>query len=266
VPLPADRARAENAQPENTRTAKRWQAAAACHERPKGEAGVRPVPRVNDRSRHRGIFSIFYLPDLSILIPFIAAAFLVVLVPGITVSAVVSTALARGMAAGFCLEVGAQIARLSMVIVVAVALEAVTGLVSAAFDWIKYAGAAYLAWIGFGYLMRRSTIVLDRDAAARTPLQQIVSGFLVLWGNPKALIFFGAFLPLFVNPSYPAWPQVLLLGALEMLAALITDSSYLLVAAYARTVLTGRGAALLNRVAGVILMAAAVWLALQHQA
>ena len=203
---------------------------------------------------------------LSTLLPFIVAAFVVTLVPGITVSAVVSTALARGLAAGFWMELGAQIARLSMVILVAVALQAVTGAVSAAFNVIKYAGAAYLIWLGWGYLTQRHTIALDKAEAAPTRLRQVFSGFFVLWTNPKAVIFFGAFLPQFVNPNHPAWPQVLVLGLIEMGAALITDSGYIFVAAFARGALTGKSIEIVNRVAGVILIAAAVWLALQHQA
>ncbi len=147
---------------------------------------------------------------------------MVVLVPGITVSTVVSTALARGVAGGLWLEAGATLARFSMVLIVAVALEAVTGFVSAVFDIIKYAGAAYLAWMGFGYLTSRSSITISEGAPV-TAWRQVLTGFLVLWGNPKALLFFGAFLPQFVNPAWPAWPQVVLLGLIEMGAAILVD-------------------------------------------
>lgn len=209
---------------------------------------------------------IFHVPDLPLLVSFTIAAFVVVMVPGITVSSVVSTALARGLAAGFLLELGATIARFSMVVIVAVALEAVTGLVSAVFDLIKYAGAAYLAWLGVGYLTSRKGLTIATTAAPVTPIRQMVSGFLVLWGNPKALLFFGAFLPQFVDPKFPAWPQVILLGLIEMGAAIISDGTYIAVAATARNALAGSGAVWLNRIAGVILIGAAVWLALQTRA
>lgn len=205
------------------------------------------------------------MPDLPILLSFVVAAFVVVIVPGITVSAVVSTALARGFVAGMWFELGVQLGRLSMVVIVAAALEAVTSFVGAAFDIIKYAGAAYLVWIGIGYLRSTRTVDITRtDLATTTPLRQIVSGFVVLWGNPKALIFFGAFLPQFVNPGYPAWPQVIVLGLIEMGAGLITDTGYIILAATARQALTGRAAILVNRAAGLILIAAAIWLALSH--
>jgi threonine/homoserine/homoserine lactone efflux protein len=200
------------------------------------------------------------------LLPFVVGAFAVTLVPGITVSALVSTSLARGPRAGLWMEAGAQLARLSMVILVAVAIEAVTSAVSAAFEVIKYAGAAYLVWLGWGYITRRHAISVDKAYVPATPLRQIASGFLVMWTNPKALIFFGAFLPQFVDPSRPAWLQVLILGLIEMTAALITDCGYVFVAAFARGALSGRSTEVLNRCAGVILIGAAVWLALQHQA
>jgi threonine/homoserine/homoserine lactone efflux protein len=205
------------------------------------------------------------MPDLPILLSFVVAALVVVIVPGITVSAVVSTALARGFVAGMWFELGVQFGRLSMVVIVAVALEAVTAAVGAAFDIIKYAGAAYLVWIGIGYLRSTRTVDTTRtDVAATTPLRQVVSGFVVLWGNPKALIFFGAFLPQFVNPAFPAWPQVIILGLIEMGAGLITDTGYILAAASARHLVTGPAAIWVNRVAGVILIGAAIWLALSH--
>lgn len=183
--------------------------------------------------------------------------------PGVTVSAVVSTALARGVVGGFWLEVGATLARLSMVLIVAVALEAVTGFVSAIFDIIKYVGAAYLVWLGFGYLTSRSSITIGSGTSEVTPWRQVLSGFVVLWGNPKALLFFGAFLPQFVNPDYPAWSQVILLGLIEMGAAIITDAGYIAVAVTARQALSGAGSVWIGRVAGVILIGAAIWLALQ---
>ena len=187
------------------------------------------------------------MPDLPLLVSFIVASFVVLIVPGITVSAVVSTALARGLAAGFWLELGAQLARFSMAVVVAMAVQVVSDVVAAAFDVIKYAGAVYLVWLGWAYLSQRHTLAVDPPPPPASPLRLVLTGFLVLWGNPKALIFFGAFLPQFVSLSHPAWPQVLLLGVIQMAVALITDGAYILVAALARGALTGRGTLVLNQ-------------------
>ncbi|MEQ1901494.1 MAG: LysE family translocator [Devosia sp.] len=205
-----------------------------------------------------------HLPDTGTLISFIIAAFVVVYAPGVTVSAVVSMALARGVAAGLLHEIGATTARITMVVVVALALEAVTGIVVAMFDVIKYAGAAYLVWLGVGYLRSESMVKVWTSGASANSWRQVVQGFFVLWGNPKALLFFGAFLPLFVDRQHPTWPQVLVLGAIEIVAAIIADVTYILMASYARSALTGPAARWASRAAGLILIGAAVWLALQH--
>jgi threonine/homoserine/homoserine lactone efflux protein len=188
-----------------------------------------------------------------------------VAVPGITVSTVVSTALARGFKPALWFELGAACARFTMVLVVAVALQAVTGIVSALFDIIKYIGAAYLLYLGIGYLTSRNGIKLTAGANAVSGWRQMVGGFVTLWGNPKALLFFGAFLPQFVDRHYLAWPQVVVLGLIEIGAAAITDGGYIALSVGARSVLTGGGLIWVNRVAGVILIGAAVWLATLSQ-
>ena len=195
------------------------------------------------------------------LIPYTIAAFVVVMVPGITVSTVVSTALARGLKPAYWFELGAASARFTMVIVVAVALEAVTGLVSALFDVIKYIGAAYLLYLGIGYLTSRNGIKLQAKTEQLSPWRQAGAGFLTLWGNPKALLFFGAFIPQFVDPHFTAWPQVIVLGVIEIVAAAITDSGYIALSVGARSLLTGGALVWVNRVAGLILIGAAIWLA-----
>ena len=184
-----------------------------------------------------------------------------VIVPGITVSTVVSTALARGMRPALWFELGAACARFTMVLVVAVALQAVTGIVAALFDIIKLIGAAYLLYLGIRYLSLRGGLKLKDESGRLSLWRQIGTGFLTLWGNPKALLFFGAFIPQFVDPHYAAWPQVVVLGLIEICAAAITDVGYILVSVGARNVLAGPALVWVNRIAGVILIGAAIWLA-----
>src|SRR6185312_9030989 len=119
------------------------------------------------------------MPSLATLIPFVIACFVVTAVPGISVSAMVSTALARGFWAGIWQEMGAQLGRFSVVVLVAVALEAVTALVAAAFDVIKYAGALYLIYLGLKYILGHHTLAMDKTAAPPSPPRQVLSGFLV---------------------------------------------------------------------------------------
>ncbi len=204
--------------------------------------------------------------DLTTLAAYLGACFILAIVPGPTVTVIIANALARGTMAGLAIIAGTQIGLVTMILVVASGMEALVSFMGFAFDWIKLIGAAYLIWLG--YRMLRSTGDLGTAAAAggKRYRDLVLEGFLVIWANPKALIFFGAFLPQFVTLEAPTFPQIVLLGLFFMVIAGATDAIYAVVAGQARGLLTTTRVRLVSRVSGVILMCGAVWLALQRRA
>lgn len=200
------------------------------------------------------------------LLAYVAACLVLAIVPGPTVTVVVSSSLARGTRAGLMNILGTQIGMLSMVIVVAFGLEAIVAFVGWAFDYIKLAGAAYLVWMGISML--RSDGHLGGGAAAprRTFRQDAIRGFLVIWSNPKALIFLGALLPQFVDKAHPAFPQIIVLGLIFMFVASITDSTYAVLAGRMRHLLSAARVRVLSRVSGAVLVCGGIWLALLKRA
>jgi threonine/homoserine/homoserine lactone efflux protein len=204
--------------------------------------------------------------DLTTLIPYLGACFLLAIVPGPTVTVIVANALARGTGAGLAIVAGTQAGFLVMTLVVALGMQALVAFMGWAFDWIKLIGAAYLVWLG--WKMWRSNGELGEARAERTKsrLAMAVEGFLVILSNPKALIFLGAFLPQFVDVTQPTFPQVMILGLFFMLVAGSTDAIYAIVAGRARGLLSAARVRVISRVSGLILMAGGVWLALQKRA
>jgi threonine/homoserine/homoserine lactone efflux protein len=200
------------------------------------------------------------------LLTYVMACFILAIVPGPTVTVIVANSLARGTKAGLMNIAGTQVGMLSMVVIVAFGLEAVVNFMAWAFDWVKLAGSAYLVWIGFKMLRSDGTLPQGEKTAARTPLQDAVQGFLVIWSNPKALIFLGALLPQFVDRTQPAFVQIIVLGLIFMLLASTTDCLYAVLAGRARGLLSTARVRLVSRVSGLILMAGGVWLALQKRA
>ena len=199
--------------------------------------------------------------DPAILLPYIAACFLFSVVPGPSVTVVVANSLAGGTRAGLATILGTEISMLSMVIVVALGLEAVMTLVADAFLVIKLVGAAYLIWIGFKMFTSSGRLEM-RSAGERLPLGRYIwQGALVNWSNPKTLLFLGAFLPQFIDLSRPAFGQIVILGLIVMAVATATDSFYAIIAGRARELLSVARVRMMNRVSGVILMAGGVWLA-----
>ena len=200
------------------------------------------------------------------LLTYAAACLLLAIVPGPTVTVIIASSLARGTRAGLMNIVGTQIGMLSMVIVVAFGLEAVVAFMGWAFDWIKLAGAAYLIWIGINMLRSDGKLGEGSAGAPRTPLQDALRGFFVIWSNPKALIFLGALLPQFVDRSHPAFPQIIVLGLIFMAIASTTDSLYAILAGRMRHLLSAVRVRLVSRISGAVLICGGVWLSLLKRA
>lgn len=196
------------------------------------------------------------------IITFVLATLAVMAIPGVTVSSITGTTLGHGVSAGFSMELGAVLARLSMLAVLGLGLGAVSQFMLAAFDWVKLLGAAYLIWIGIKSI-RHPPKFRETDYVPPKFANQVLSGFIVLWSNPKALLFFGAFVPQFIDPAMPLLPQLAFLGAIWIAIVVMTDSAYILLAGGARHLFRGPFADRVGWVSGVILIGAGVWLALQ---
>jgi threonine/homoserine/homoserine lactone efflux protein len=203
---------------------------------------------------------------LSTLIPYLGACFLLAIVPGPTVTVILANALRSGTLAGLSIIAGTQLGLVTMILVVGLGLQAVMGFMAFTFDWIKLAGAAYLVWLGFNMLRSKGDLGQAAVGPEKSYRRLMLDGFLVIWSNPKALIFLGAFLPQFVTASGATFPQVVVLGLFFMLIAGATDSLYALLGGRARGLLSASRVKLVSRVSGAILMAGGVWLALVRKA
>lgn len=204
--------------------------------------------------------------DLSLLIPYVGACFVLAVVPGPTVTVIVANALSRGTGAGLAIVAGTQAGVLVMTLIVALGMQALVAFMGAAFDWIKLIGAAYLIWLGYKMLRSDGNLGTVRAERGKSNGRIALEGFLVILSNPKLLIFLGAFLPQFVDVTQPTFPQVMVLGLVFMVVAGATDAVYALVAGRARGLLSAARVRVVSRLAGVILMAGGVWLALQQRA
>src|SRR5258708_22399437 len=129
-------------------------------------------------------------------------------------------------------------------------------------DWVRFAGAAYLVCLGIK-LIRASVEGVNADAPRPPPRGGFfLQGFLVLLSNPKVLVFFGAFIPQFMDMSKDHFSQVALLGSTFMITGAITDSIYAVLAGRARTFFSARRTKLLSRVSGGFMIGGGIWLAL----
>lgn len=171
------------------------------------------------------------------LLAFALVAFALIIVPGPNVLFIISRSLMLGRTAGVGTAMGGQIGVYVQVAAVAFGIGAVVERSVAVFTVIKLAGAAYLVFLGIQALRHRRSLAaaLGTQTEPRTIRRILRDGFFVGLTNPKAIVFFVAVLPQFVDRSAGHVPaQMLLLGAIFLAIAVVCDSTWALVAGTAR--------------------------------
>ena len=172
------------------------------------------------------------MPDASTFLLFAAASLLFLAIPGPSVFYIVTRSLAQGRRAGVTSMLGVQAGGLVHVVAAAVGVSAIIASSATAFTIVKYAGAAYLVFLGLRKLLARSDEPLDLGISPASGRRLFWQGAVVNILNPKTALFFLAFLPQFVDPSAGAVaPQMLVLGTLLVGLGVVSDGTYALVAA-----------------------------------
>ena len=198
---------------------------------------------------------------------FIAASAVLIVTPGPDMLLVIARSLAGGPRDGVLVAAGLVGGLLLHTAVVALGLAALLAASAVAFNVVKWAGAAYLAWLGVQIVRHAgdaaSLAAPRRDYRARELLAQ---GFFSAALNPKLALFFLAFLPQFADGR--AAPVALQLAALGTLFTLMGCGSYAMlsfVVGRARRFLASRARTLLERAAGTLLIFVALRLALAER-
>jgi homoserine/homoserine lactone efflux protein len=199
--------------------------------------------------------------SVELYLAYVVACIVITVVPGPTITLIVANSLTYGARAGLLNVAGTQLGLALMLAVLLIGLASVIEVMGWLFDWLRLAGAAYLIWLGWKLL--RSSGSLDQPDKVPAPRGGfVVQGFLVLMGNPKALLWFGAFIPQFVDPRGNYVAQVILLGLTAMVVAALSDGAYAAVTGRASAWLTRSRVRLVNRIGGLCLIGGGAWLAL----
>ncbi|MBV8765929.1 MAG: LysE family translocator [Hyphomicrobiales bacterium] len=196
---------------------------------------------------------------LATFIAFLVASGILVLIPGPTVLLVVSYALGQGLRAALPIAIGVALGDFTAMTWSMLGLGALLAASGSVFTLLKWAGGAYLIWLGIK--LWRAGGAFDaaprRDTAA--PLRMLAHAFLVTALNPKSLTFFIAFLPQFIDRNADFLTQMLIFEASFLVLAFTNALGYALVASRARTLMRNpRAVAFANRVGGSLLIGAGI--------
>ena len=177
------------------------------------------------------------VPSSSQLLAFALAAFALIVVPGPSVLFTVSRSLALGRVAGVATVAGNSAGIYVQAVAVAFGVGYLVQRSMIAFTVIKLAGAVYLAFLGIQAIRHRRSLAgaLGAGVEKKTVARIVADGFTVGLTNPKGIIFFTAVLPQFVDRQAGHVPaQMLVLGAVFVGVALVSDNAWALAAGTAR--------------------------------
>lgn len=156
---------------------------------------------------------------------FLAASIVIILAPGPAQALVLARSLGSGRRAGISTAVGLNVGTIFHAFAAGLGLSAILATSAMAFSAVKYAGAAYLIYLGIRAILTKAEIVpVTGPGETRTGNAfgtAVVTGIL----NPKVAIFFLAFLPQFVDPGRgPAFVQFVVLGSIIAVIDIIYES------------------------------------------
>jgi threonine/homoserine/homoserine lactone efflux protein len=181
------------------------------------------------------------MPDATTFALFALACVAFLAIPGPSVFYVVTRSLVQGRRAGVTSMLGVQAGGLVHVVAAAFGVSALIVSSAAAFTVVKYAGAAYLIFLGLRKLLGREPDEPAVIGAPASTARLFTHGVVVNVLNPKTALFFLAFLPQFVDPAAgPVAPQMLVLGLTLVSLGVLSDGTYALLAAGAGNHLRNR--------------------------
>lgn len=170
------------------------------------------------------------MPDPSTLLVFALAAVVLIAIPGPNLIYITARSIGEGRRSGLVSALGVESGTFVHVGVAALGLSALLASSQEAFGVVKYAGAAYLIFLGIRSLTEtRSPAASDVEAGEVSLIKAYRQGLLVQLLNPKVALFFLALFPQFLDPAAGSLTlQIVVLGAIVALIGLLVDSIYAL--------------------------------------
>ena len=177
------------------------------------------------------------MPSVATLLAFAAASVVIIAIPGPSVLFTIGRALSSGRREALLTVVGNALGILTQICALAVGLGPLIAASATAYTVLEVVGAAYLVWLGVQAIRGRRALseALRSGVPPPTPkLHAVRAGYVVGVTNPKTIVFFAALLPQFVVQTAPVLVQLVALGAVFTVLALVMDGTVALVASRAR--------------------------------
>jgi len=203
--------------------------------------------------------------ELHVYLAFVVATTIMIALPGPSVLLTVAHSISFGWQRALSTVAGATMGIAVQLIVAAVGLTSLLNVAAEAFEWLRWAGAAYLVYLGIKQ-WRSASEPLEFDASSVSKTNLFVQGLVITIPNPKSLIFIAAFLPQFIDAARPLGMQFAFIVPTFLVITFSVTSVWALVAGKVREFLRSQRAfQSVLRTAGGLMIIAGMGLALARR-
>ena len=200
--------------------------------------------------------------SLETWLSYVAVLLVFMVTPGPSHLLMLANSVTNGASRAMATAAGDLSANTLQILAAAFGLASLTVVAQDAFEVVKWAGVAYLVWLGVMKIRNAARHNVQGAGLPRTSLKRLyMQGFITSAANPKAVIFFAALLPQFIDHGQPLGLQFLLLGATYIVVDGAFLSAYAVASAPIGRFVRGRWEAALERAAGIGFILAALLLA-----
>ena len=195
---------------------------------------------------------------MNIYLPYLLATILMLVVPGPSVSIVIANTLKYNFISGIKTTIGTLVGSASMFVLYAYGFNFINNQLNVFLIFIQWVGIFYLFYIGFS--MFKNAKDLNIKISNTSKKNFYIQGFLVLWSNPKMIVFIGSFIPIFLDINQDSFNQIIIFGIIFCILCFISDGFYALIVNFMKENFFKKDLSLIGKLSGTCLMIGSLWL------
>ncbi len=203
--------------------------------------------------------------ESQVFIAFVVATSIMIALPGPSVILTVAHSISFGWRPAIATVAGETMGIAVQLLVAAIGLASLLNAVAGAFELIRWAGAAYLVYLGIKQ-WRSANEPLDFNASKVSKKNLFIQGLVITIPNPKSLVFIAAFLPQFIDDTHPIAPQFIVIVPTFLLITFTVTSVWAVTASSAKVFLKNqRSIKTVSRTSGGLMVLAGMGLAVARR-
>jgi len=203
--------------------------------------------------------------ELQVFFAFVIATSIMIALPGPSVILTVAHSISFGWRPAIATVAGETMGIAVQLLIAAIGLASLLSTVAGAFEWIRWAGAAYLVYLGIKQ-WRSADVPLEFNTSKISKKNRFIQGLVITIPNPKSLVFIAAFLPQFIDVARPISLQLTVIVPTFLLITFTVTSVWAITAGSARLFLKSqRAIKTVSRTSGGLMVLAGMGLAVARR-